>query len=278
MTHQPTTATIASQANGRAAQSPRQSTALQQVSVVVPIYNERECVEDLIHVLEELEAEQGHVFDFEFVLVDDGSNDGTTTILRQAVDFRDHLRVVAHAENRGIAAAIHTGIVNSQSEIVVSMDADNSYDIKLIQELVPLMTDEVDLVAASPYHPLGKVDNIPLWRLWLSQRVSNIYRLLFRTKLHCYTGCFRVYRRSSVIDHTPQNRGYVGVAELLWRVDHAGGTIIEHPAVLRKRIAGTSKMRVIREGLKHLKLMAFILKNKFQSNSEDSHQKTGQLQ
>lgn len=264
MTNHTPSATIATQGLARTARSGEPATDLQQVSVVVPIYNERECIDGLIEVLQELEVEQGDIFDFNFILVDDGSNDGTAELLKQAVEFQDHFRVVAHAENRGIAAAIHTGIAHAQSELVVSMDADNSYDIKLIREMVPLMTDDVDLVAASPYHPEGKVDNIPLWRLWLSRRVSNIYWLLLRTKLHCYTGCFRVYRRSRVVDLQPINRGYVGVAELLWRLDRAGGTIIEHPATLRKRIAGQSKMKVIREGLKHLKLMSLILRSKFE--------------
>jgi len=213
------------------------SVQLQGVSVVVPVYNERDCVSALMYALVDLDVQLNDKYRLDFILVDDGSSDGTAEMLREVVEKRSNFHMVHHAKNRGIAAAIHTGIRQSRNEIVVSIDADGSYDAMLIDEMTPLLTPQVGLVTASPYHPLGAVENVPWWRLWLSRRASGLYRLVMRTNLFCYTSCFRVYRRSQVIDLEPENAGFVGVAELLWKLDRQGSKIVEHPAVLRTRIA-----------------------------------------
>ena len=243
---------------------------LQEVTVVVPVFNERECVPNLVQSLVDLHEQLADRFAFEFVLVDDGSKDGTAQLLNDSFAGKPQFRVVAHAQNQGVAAAIQTGIRHATNEIVVSIDADGSYDAKLIEHMVPLLTSQVDLVTASPYHPEGSVDNVPQWRLWLSKRASGLYRILMHTKLHCYTACFRVYRRSSVINLQPQNCGYVGVAELLWRVDRAGGTIIEYPAVLSTRVAGQSKMKVFKETTNHLRLLSKIFLDRFGQHKHHS--------
>ena len=66
--------------------------------------------------------------------------------------------------------------------------------------MLPLMTGSVDLVTASPYHKDGGVRNVPGWRLFLSRGASFLYRRVLRSKLDTYTSCFRVYRRSSVVE------------------------------------------------------------------------------
>ena len=168
-------------------------------------------------------------------------------------------RIIAHEQNRGIAAAIQTGIRAASYETVASIDADGSYDLGLLEEMIPLLTDDVDLVTASPYHPAGGVENVPAWRLWISQRASAIYRSLMLQKLHCCTSCFRVYRRSKVARLPLENEGFVGVAEMAWRIDRQGSKIVEHPAILRTRHAGHSKMKVIRATLRHLLLIGKII-------------------
>ena len=233
-----------------------------QLSIVVPLYNEAECVTPLMTMLTDLDVDMSDLFEFEFVLVDDGSEDGTEEMLHDAIMDRANFKLISHARNRGIAAAIHTGVINSANELVVSIDADGSYDAALIQHMVPLLTPEVDMVTASPYHPHGEVENVPQWRLWLSRRASGLYRLALQQKLHCYTSCFRVYRRSKIVDLEPENSGYVGVAELVWRLDRQGSHIVECPAKLRTRVAGYSKMKIFRSSMRHLHLFTQIWRDR----------------
>lgn len=236
------------------------------VSLIVPVFNEKDCVASLLSSLVEADALLGEKFQFEFILVDDASTDGTPELLEAAIQEKPHFRVVRHEKNLGIAGAIYTGICCAKNEVVASIDADGSYDVSLLEQMVPLLRDEVDCVTASPYHARGSVENVPWWRLWLSRRASALYRLGMRTKLACYTSCFRVYRRSKVLPLAPENAGYVGVAELLWNLDRQGSKIVEHPAVLRTRVAGYSKMRIFRSSLNHLRLITHILKYRLKSN------------
>lgn len=238
------------------------------VSVVVPMFNERECVASLMRSLAAVERELGEQYEFEFVLVDDGSSDETVELLNAAIAGRERYRVVEHGVNRGIAAAIGTGIRASSCEVVVSMDCDGSYDPLLMGELIPHLVAGVDLVTASPYHRAGGVENVPLWRLRLSRLASQLYGLACRHKLSCYTSCFRVYRRSAVVDIELENPGFVGVAELLCNVLQQGGGVVEHPALLRSRVAGHSKMRVVRASLGHLRLISRVLADRLRNPAQ----------
>jgi exopolysaccharide biosynthesis WecB/TagA/CpsF family protein len=229
------------------------------LSVIVPMFNEEECVDMLVAALAKLERALGDRYAFEFVLVDDGSADSTVSLLEQATAGRKNFRIVRHEYNRGIGAAIQTGLRAARHEIVATIDCDGSYDPLLLGDMAPKLTDGVDMVTASPYHPDGSVDNVPDWRLWLSRLASRIYSIICRRKLSCYTSCYRVYRRSAVAPLTVTNEGFVGVAELLWRLLEQDGQVIEHPARLRARVAGQSKMRVVRAGLAHLRFMAYML-------------------
>jgi dolichol-phosphate mannosyltransferase len=234
------------------------STSLVGVSLVVPMYNERECIELLIDSLERIQNALSERYELEVILVDDGSSDGTVERLRAAVADRSNYRFVEHERNRGIAAAIQTGIRAARHEVIVSTDCDGSYDAMLIGEMIPKLLEGFDLVTASPYHPLGRVENVPEWRLALSRLASRLYAAVCRRKLSCYTSCFRVYRRSAVAEIELENERFVGVAELLWKVLDRGGSVAEHPALLRSRVAGQSKMRVVRAASGHLRLIGKI--------------------
>ena len=128
--------------------------------------------------------------------------------------------------------------------------------------MIPLLTEKVDMVTASPYHEKGGVRNIPEWRLFLSKGASFLYRRALKSKLNTYTSCFRVYRRASVVDLSVREKGFLGVAELLGRLDLNGGKIVEYPTVLEVRLFGFSKMKTARTIFGHLKLLSQLSKSR----------------
>jgi hypothetical protein len=75
-------------------------------------------------------------------------------------------------------------------------------------------------------------------------------------RLATYTSCFRVYRRDAVAGLQVREGGFLGVAELLGRLDLEGGRIVECPAVLEVRLLGRSKMKTLKTILGHLRLLA----------------------
>lgn len=232
------------------------ASGLARLTVVTPLFNEAESIERLATALGRLKNALAEKYVVKLLFIDDGSRDATCQIWERFFAGDENARLVRHEVNRGIAAAIATGIAEAQSEIVASIDADCTYDPLQLVQLLTRFRDDVDLVVASPYHPEGRVVGVPGWRLAISRMASRMYGLLLRNQLHTYTSCFRVYRRSAVVGLPVRRRGFVGVVELLWQVDRHGGTVVECPAVLSVRTTGQSKMRVARTTLAHLGLLA----------------------
>src|SRR5205085_8574383 len=160
--------------------------------------------------LARLRAALADEYESEILLVDDGSSDRTWELLQEQFVGDARVRLIRHANNRGIAAAIETGIRAASAEIVASLDADCTYDPLQLIGLLGRLTEDVDVVVASPYHPAGRAVGAAQWRLALSRLASRLYARVMRNQLHTYTSCVRVYRRSSVMDLALRNRGFVG--------------------------------------------------------------------
>ncbi|OLD98260.1 MAG: hypothetical protein AUI36_45175 [Cyanobacteria bacterium 13_1_40CM_2_61_4] len=158
-----------------------------------------------------------------------------------------------------MAASILTGIRRSEHETVCSIDCDCTYDPHELRKMIPLLAGDVDLVTASPYHPQGMVRNVPAWRLSLSKASSFLYRQVLRQKLHTYTSCFRVYRRSAAMKIELWENGFLGVSEMLGKLDLGGSRIVEYPATLEARMLGRSKMKVLRTIAGHMHLLLRLL-------------------
>lgn len=233
------------------------------VAIVVPCCNEEPALEHLAERLRALEQQLGGRWEPQFIFVDDGSTDRTAARLLELFGGRPNCRIIRHVRNRGIAAAIRTGLRAARTEIVCSIDADCTYDPCELERMIPLLADGVDLVTGSPYHPLGRVENVPGWRLRLSRGLSAAYRRLLGSRLHTFTSCFRVYRKSAVQCLPLREEGFLGTAELIVRLMQAGGRVVEYPAVLRVREYGQSKMNVCRAIAAHLRFLARLLVEKF---------------
>jgi polysaccharide deacetylase family protein (PEP-CTERM system associated) len=236
------------------------------VTVVVPCFNEADSLAYLDNTLRSVESKLGHAYALRFVFVDDGSTDGTWDMLQRLFGGRPNCALLRHEANRGVAAAILTGIRAASTEIVCSLDCDCTYDPHELARMIPLLGDGVDLVTASPYHPQGEVRNVPAWRLGLSRGASFLYRHVLRSPLHTFTSCFRVYRRSAVTELHLREEGFLGVAEMLGRVVLDGRRVIEHPAVLEVRLLGHSKMKAARGIAGHLRLLGRLLVLRWRSH------------
>ena len=227
----------------------------QPVSIVVPCFNEALILPYLANTLKSVETALSPRYDLRYIFVDDGSRDTTWSSLKALFGSQSDCLLLQHPTNRGVAAAILSGIGRAETEIVCSMDCDCTYDPHQLRSLIPMLTDGVDMVTASPYHAEGLVRNVPRWRLFLSKSLSSMYRLVLHHRLATYTSCFRVYRRNAMLGLQIREGGFLGVAEMLGRLDLQGGRIVECPAVLEARLLGHSKMKTARTILGHLRLL-----------------------
>lgn len=226
------------------------------VTVIVPCYNEEQSISYLGRSLEHFAAQTADKYKLSFVFVDDGSKDKTLEGLQRQFGGRSNCQIVQHPQNRGIAAACLTGFAAARDEVLCVIDADCTFDPSHLATMIPLLKDDVALVTASPYHRDGGVMNVPAWRLLLSRGASQLYRYVLSNKLASYTACFRIYRRSAVVNMQLQHSGFTGIAEILVRLDRAGAKIVECPAVLEARVLGISKMKVGRTITEHAGLLS----------------------
>lgn len=240
------------------------------VSIVIPCFNEEPTLPYLAKTLANVQMNLGTLYDLRFILVDDGSTDDTYAALQRMFAGQVHCTVHRHGHNRGITAAILTGMRAATTEVVCSIDADCTYDPHELQFMIPLLTDGVDLVTASPYHRLGQVHNVPSWRLLVSRSASWLYRQVLRNQLATYTSCFRVYRRRAVLELDGIADGFLGVVELLARLDLQGTTIVEYPTTLEARLLGRSKMKMLRTVGSHLRLLGRLLALRIRSRHGSS--------
>jgi polysaccharide deacetylase family protein (PEP-CTERM system associated) len=225
------------------------------VTVVVPCYNESQALPYLRNTLHSVTAAYQNSFEFTFLFVDDCSMDDTWQMLHALFGSDPACRFIRHERNRGMTATIRTGIEQARTEVVCSIDCDCSYDPHELGKMIPMLTEGVDLVTASPYHPRGGVRDVQRWRISLSMWASAAYRLALRQKLYTYTSCFRVYRRSSVLGLELREAGYMGMGEMIGLLHLQGGRTIEWPATLEARVLGLSKMKVLRNTLGHLRVL-----------------------
>jgi len=239
---------------------PADGVARVPATVVVPCYNEELILPYLANTLRSVEQKLGDRFDLRFVFVDDASADGTWDALQRIFGTKSNCKLLRHERNRGVAAGVMTGLRGADTEIVCSIDCDCTYDPHELGRMIPLLSDGVDLVTASPYHQDGTVRNVPRWRLSLSKTLSSLYRLVLHQKLATYTSCFRVYRRSAAAGIVLDRSGFLGVAEMLARLDLGGSKIVEFPTTLEVRMLGRSKMKVLRTIVGHLGLLVSLVR------------------
>jgi dolichol-phosphate mannosyltransferase len=233
-----------------------------RLSIVIPCFNEADNVarlrEELAPVLERL-AQEGPV---ELVLVDDGSTDATWPLLEAA--FGSGLngvptRLERHVVNRGLGAALRTGLAAASGDVIVTTDSDGTYRFDTIPALLACLVPGVDLVTASPYHPRGRAVGVPRWRLLLSQGASLLYRLLVDRRIRTWTSLFRAYRGRLVEAVSFDSDGFLAGTELLVRARQRGFRVAEYPTTLHLRRVGSSKLRVVRTILAHLRFQLLLL-------------------
>jgi dolichol-phosphate mannosyltransferase len=222
------------------------------LSIVIPMHNEAENVKTTLSRVEATLASFRGTY--EIVAVDDGSRDQTQAILKDVASQSEHLKVVSYSRNAGRGMALRRGFKASVGDIVVSIDADLSYDPGYILDLVEALKgeEEIDVILASPYMPGGGVRDVPFLRLWISKLGNRILRFAMPNRIYTSTGIFRAYRRRILESLELESDGKEIHLEILSKVIALGYRVKEMPAILTSRKRGKSKFKFRKTALSHL--------------------------
>jgi dolichol-phosphate mannosyltransferase len=211
------------------------------IMVVVPTYNERENLEELVPKV------LGQSPEIELLVVDDGSPDGTGAFADELAGKDPRVHVLHRPGKMGLGSAYVQGFkhaLGTPAELIIQMDADFSHDPGVIPDLIE-NANEKDVVVGSRYISGANVVNWPLQRLFLSY-FANVYtHIITGLPLRDSTGGYKCFRRKvleSIDLDAVRSDGYSFQIEVNFRCWRKGFTMKEIPIVFVDRHSGTSKM------------------------------------
>jgi len=223
------------------------------ISIVVPCYNEEAILQDNLKKIIHYLKNKSDKYQWEIVIVDDGSKDSTGTIAEGFAKQENNIRVIHHPVNLNLGLALQTGFRHSKGDIIVVLDVDLSYSVEYIEQMVDkLLETSADVVLASPYMKGGKVTGVPFSRRVMSKWVNRFMRMAAQDKYHTYTAMVRAYKADFIQSLNLKTRDYEVSPEIIYKAMILRARIVEVPAHLdwteQNKFAGkrTSSIKVLR--------------------------------
>ncbi|HAS36683.1 MAG TPA: dolichyl-phosphate beta-D-mannosyltransferase [Flavobacteriales bacterium] len=211
--------------------------------VIIPTFNEKENVERMIRKVMSLEKE------FEVLIIDDGSPDGTADIVKALMtEFEGRLHIEERLGKQGLGTAYIHGFrwaLKRHYTYIFEMDCDFSHNPEDLERLYDACIQGADLSVGSRYVKGGKVDNWPLRRVWMSYYASVYVRFVLGLKVKDTTAGFVCYHRK-VLEKIDLDKirfiGYAFQIEMKYTANKHGFKIVEVPITFTDRVLGESKM------------------------------------
>lgn len=211
--------------------------------VIIPTYNEKENVEKIIGAVLALEGE------YDILIIDDGSPDGTAAIVKGLIPSCDgRLHIVERKGKLGLGTAYITGFkwaIENGYDYIFEMDADFSHDPADLPRLYQACKDGADMSVGSRYCKGVNVVNWPMSRVLMSWGASRYVRFILRVPLHDTTAGFVCYSRKvlETIDlNSVKMKGYGFQIEMKYTAYRLGFKIAEVSVIFKDRTEGKSKM------------------------------------
>lgn len=212
--------------------------------VIIPTYNEKENIEDIIRTVFGLEG------DYHILIIDDGSPDGTADIVKKLQEeFPDKLFIIERSGKQGLGTAYITGFkwaITHGYDYIFEMDADFSHNPADLPRLYETCSKGgADLAIGSRYCDGVSVINWPIGRVVMSYFASVYVRTMLGMHVYDTTAGFKCYRRKvlETIDLDKiRMKGYGFQIEMKYTTFRLGFKIAEVPIIFVDRKEGTSKM------------------------------------
>lgn len=214
-------------------------------SIILPTYNERRNLPILVYLLAKtFKAEK---LDWEVIIVDDNSPDGTQEIAKKLVDVfgSDHIQLRARAGKLGLGTAYVHGLQFVTGNYVIIMDADFSHHPEAIPQFIAKQkTENFDIVTGTRYAGDGGVFGWDLKRKLVSRGANFLAATVLRPHVSDLTGSFRLYKKEVLakIISVTVSKGYVFQMEMMVRAKALGFTVGEVPINFVDRLYGESKL------------------------------------
>ena len=194
-----------------------------KLSVIVPVYNERNMLIDAIQaVVAEERAD-------EIIIVDDGSTDGTRDLYPQIAALDKRIKIWLHKRNQGKGAALRTGFKKATGDIFLIQDADLEYDPRDYYALVrPIEEGRAAVVYGSRFRG-GPTKTMFFWHMIGNKFLTTVTNILYNTILTDMETCYKVFRADVIKDIPLRAKGFEFEPEITSKVLKRGYRIYEVP-------------------------------------------------
>ncbi len=225
-----------------------------QLSLIIPIFNERAHLPQMIEALGKLRA-SALAPEGEILLVDDGSTDGGSEWLAQT-PLPEGMRLLRHRRNRGYGAALRTGIRAARHDLIAIADADGTYPLERVPDLAHRLESdaEASMIVGTRTAPEAR-RSIPLVRRPAKWFLTRLAEHLAEAPIPDLNSGLRVFRRQAVepfLHLTPAGFSFTTTITLALLTN--GHEILWEPVAYHAR-SGSSKIRPVRDTLGFLQLI-----------------------
>ncbi|XP_050546766.1 dolichol-phosphate mannosyltransferase subunit 1 [Daktulosphaira vitifoliae] len=218
---------------------------ISKYSILLPTYNEKENLPVIVYLIHKYL--EHCAIDYEIIIIDDGSPDGTLEIAKQLETIYGKKKIILRPREKklGLGTAYIHGIKHATGNFIIIMDADLSHHPKFILDFIKKQAEKnYDVVTGSRYIGNGGVYGWDFKRKLVSRGANFVTQLLLRPKVSDLTGSFRLYKKS-VLEELIQScvsKGYVFQMEMIIRARQLNFTIGEVPITFVDRVYGESKL------------------------------------
>ena len=230
-----------------------------KISVCIPMYNEEKIISDTVARLGAYMAENFE--DYEIIFSDDGSRDNCRKIVEAAEDSR--IRAVGYGENKGKGAAVRSGVLNADGDIIIFTDCDLAYGVDVIKTAVQKFASEpeTDVIVGSRNLDKSGYDGYTLMRKLASKAYIKCLALVAGFKMTDSQCGFKAFCRETAheIFKMCEVNGFAFDFEVLIKANKLGAKIREMPVKVINHHA--SKVNVLRDSIKMLRDLWQIKKN-----------------
>jgi glycosyltransferase involved in cell wall biosynthesis len=222
-----------------------------KLSVVIPCYNEIDLLPHLIALVK-----TAPVSDKEIILVDDGSTDGTTDLIRTSME-KEVTKVIYHQSNMGKGAAIRSGLAAVTGDIVLIQDADLEYDPAEYPKLMaPILEGKADVVFGSRFMGEGPHRVHMFWHYVGNKLLTVLSNMFTNLNLTDMETCYKVFRAEVIKSITIEQNGFGLEPELTAKVAKLHCRVYEVGISYYGRSYGEGKKITWKDGIKALYVIA----------------------
>jgi len=184
---------------------------ISKLSVVIPVYNETNTIEQIIQKVKAVKLSS------EIIVVDDGSTDGTKQKLKKVQKTDKKLKIIFHKRNQGKGMAIRTGIKTASGDYTVIQDADLEYDPEDFHKLIkPISEKKGEVVYGSRF--TGEHRNMFFWHLMANKFLTLVTNILYNTTLSDMETCYKLFPTKLIQSLKLKCRGFEFDPEVTARV------------------------------------------------------------